>query len=316
MFLRLSFFLGIAVSMSCHFALAALFPPEEHVLSGGDIAGEVALGQTFANLAEGVLDGEAKPAELKPLEAARAEALKPVEAAEAVQAEVKPLDATEASAAVSKPVAALTAQAVPADLSHATQAEPLEAQLPTVTPSVLQAAPVKTAAVARDVIKAVEPEKPKPIKAVEPVKKAAPKKPEPKKTVAKAKPAPKGNAKVTAAAGKDTGKAGAKQAEATQAKKTTAKRAGQAAENSYKSHVLRRVARSASRERAGGSSGTVRLDLRVAPSGALSGVSLAAKSGNARVDQAAVRAAKKAGPFGATPTGKSIILRVQVNVKG
>lgn len=303
MFLRLSFFLGLAVSMSCHFALAALFPPKEHVLSGGDIAGEVALGQTFANLAEGVLDGEAKPAELKPLEAAPPEVLKPVEA-------------EAASVAVSNPTAALKAQAVPADLAIAAQSEPLEAQQPNVTPKVLQATPVKTAAVARDVIKAVEPEKPKPIKAVEPAKKAAPKTPEPKKTVAKAKPAPKGNAKVSAAAGKETGKAGAQQTEATKAKKTTATRSGQAAEKSYKSNVLRRVARSASRERAGGRSGTVRLDLRVAPSGALSGVSLAAKSGNARVDQAAVRAAKKAGPFGATPTGKSMTLRVKVNVKG
>lgn len=298
MLLRLSFFLGIAVSLSCHFALAALFPPDQHELSGGDIVGEVALGQSFANLAVGVIDGNAKPQEQLPHYTAQPDVLKPIEVRRVSKPELT---------STTTPAAAMKARAAPSDLYLPSQKEDQVVNAPSLTQTVSQMTPVKTAVAVQNVIKAVDPAKPTPVK--------TPKDPVPKKAMVKAKPAPKGNAKVTAAVGQTTGKARAKQADATKAKKTVAKRSGHGAEKSYQSNVLRRVARSASRERAG-SSGTVRLDLKISPSGALSGVSVAAKSGNPRVDQAAARAAKKAGPFGATPSGRPMVLRVKVNVKG
>lgn len=68
----------------------------------------------------------------------------------------------------------------------------------------------------------------------------------------------------------------------------------------------------------GGASGTVKLQLTVAPSGALLGVTVTASSGSAALDRAAVRAVQGAAPFpkapkGLTEPGYRMALRLRFN---
>jgi periplasmic protein TonB len=56
---------------------------------------------------------------------------------------------------------------------------------------------------------------------------------------------------------------------------------------------------------ADGATGTVKLSISIAASGALAGVSVSASSGNAALDQAALDAVQRAAPFPASPEGKA-----------
>lgn len=131
-----------------------------------------------------------------------------------------------------------------------------------------------------------------------------------------AAPARRGNTEVNAARGQSTGSERAQQSQSNQAQQTTARRAGQAAIDSYNNSVLQRVTRAARRLNSRGNRGTVRVTLQISGNGALAGASVSRSSGNASADDLALRAVRRAGPFGPTPTGASITRNVNVKVGG
>lgn len=80
-----------------------------------------------------------------------------------------------------------------------------------------------------------------------------------------------------------------------------AREAGNAAASNYPGKVYAKIRRT--RQRAAGGRGTVRVRFSIGGSGGLAGVSVAASSGSASVDRAAVDHIRRAAPFPAPPPG-------------
>ncbi|MEM6276248.1 MAG: TonB family protein [Pseudomonadota bacterium] len=260
----------------------------------------------------------------------RAEAQQTPQAPAAATAalEAVPLDAPQ-SAAV-PPLAAEAAQSLEsvgaqvADVPVLNTVEAAEKSAPTVTaPATTQAeaAPSEPEAAlapveARETIEVTESLRPVPRpparQAPAPQRQAE----TPRREPSPAAPARRGNTEVNAARGQSTGSAGAQQSQSNQAQQTTARRAGQAAIDSYNNSILQRVTRAARRLNSRGNRGTVRVTLQISGSGALAGASVSRSSGNANADALALRAARRAGPFGPTPTGGTITRSVTVKVGG
>lgn len=260
--------LCIAASGAAHLAFAGLGEPPATQAPGGDIAGEVAIGTSFASLSSGTLSGQQTASQL---EAVQPDIQRPVEHA------IQPLR-TNAPTAVTKPATEMAKSTLATALNSSRVQTVVKAQKPLQT--VKAKAPTKTA-------------KPKP----------------------KAKPA-KGNAKVSVAAGKSTGSATGKNAQSNRAKATNSRQVGKGAINSYKTNVLRRVARASARVRSVGSAGNVRVGLAIHGTGSISATKVVQSSGDRLVDRAAKAAVQAAGPFGKTPHGQPIQLVVRVSVKG
>lgn len=319
---------AICASLVVHFGLAGVAGSESHDMAGGDIAEEIALGSTFADMVKGVNTGVATtPDGLEPN--------KPSHAPRATSTETSaappppPVQSAQATAAAQTPLKGFDA------------AEPV---LPLVTktlsdPEVTQAvAPTQVAAVAPALIKAV-PTPAQPLKAATPppqtqtelskhrpqlrpvpAKKLEAKPPKSaQKPVVKAKapPAPsaaRGNAKISAAKGQSDGHEGAKAAESNKAKTTKAKQAGSKQLRSYKSTVLRRVARA--RVANAGTKATVQVSLRIDSAGQLINVQVIKSSGNRRVDKTAMQKVQRAAPFSPPPKGDTAHFSIDVDIKG
>jgi protein TonB len=135
--------------------------------------------------------------------------------------------------------------------------------------------------------------KPRPSKALQQQKKSEPRK-------AKA-----GNAPVNARKGQAAGATQGTKAEASKnATKSTAKTAGDGAVRSYKSNVLRKIARVP--KRSAGARGMAMVGITISASGAISKAVIVTSSGHAGIDKVAVEQVRRAGPFAPTPNGKSM----------
>lgn len=315
----------LAVSAGVHFALAAMQPAPQPVLDGGDVAGEVALGNSFADLVQGQLTAVApdqtalepvRPvtAAVQPLEAVQA--VPPTRSAVAEPARMSSVPPTQSAASglVAMAPAAPMARALGTPV-EATQPAQTEGLAPTRPETLADALPEDGTAVRvsrrpelRPRVEEVAQAAPAPKPAATPKPKATQK---PRQT---AQSAPKGNAATSAKAGSASGQAAKARQVSNNAAKSTAKTAGDGAMASYQSKVIRKVQRA--RARAAGAKGSVYVRLSIAATGQVAGVGVSRSSGNPRVDRAATQMVSASGPFGKPPNGRAVAYVIKVNVRG
>ncbi len=277
------------VSLGLHGVVAAMTQSAtpEPVMDGGAVAGEVALGSSFADLVQ----GNSTP--VKPQPAQRAE---PVRAAQ-VRPMTPPETVKTPATAAKPPVQAMatTPLVAAATVTAVTQARAVTAVKP------IEPVP--------ETAKAALPPMPKTLTARdEPPKKAPSKKPTPK-------PAAKGNAKVTSKSGASEGKTSGTLAEKSSDKaKRNARQAGDGAVRSYQRSVLRKIARVPKR-RAGGR-GKALVGMVIAPGGSIASLRIVRSSGDGGIDRMALDTVRRAGPFGPTPDSSQIKLVVELKSEG
>lgn len=136
--------------------------------------------------------------------------------------------------------------------------------------------------------------------------KPKPKKPKPNQ----AKPKPRGNAKIKASAGTNTGQKKAAAATAAARKAKAATRAANAAASNYPGAVMRRLARQ-KRPRVA-SKGTAIISFSVTAGGGVARVGIARSSGSAQLDKAALALVRRAGPFPKPPAGAQRAFKVRI----
>lgn len=171
--------------------------------------------------------------------------------------------------------------------------------------------PAPAKVIAADAPLVAMPEKPKEKITAAPEKKPEPPKEKPKKKKAQTKPqkTAKGNAKQAARAGEASGEAAAQST--TSGKKGSAQ-AGNAAVSNYPGIVMRKISR-AGKPRVN-SRGKAVVVFTISSSGGLDSVSLGRSSGNANLDQAALKVIRGAAPFPKPPTGAQ--RRFQITIQG
>jgi len=288
--------------------------PVEVAGSGG---GEVALeGTAFADLAAGVtsaapaetavippverLDSGAEPPTTPPVEPDRAntpepEAAPPVEAhrvAPAAAAATETASADVAEAVRTRPVRAERAvTSAEAPTPRIAPAETVRDAGRPVAETTATVTPTETvAAVSEDEGPALRP------RARPPYFSAPP--PETAQQAARSLPAPQGNASTSARRGATGGSAAGR---ATSSGRAASEAAGNAAASNYPGLVQQQIARQRlPRVR---SSGTVHVSFSISPAGGLASLSVAASSGDARFDYAALDLVRRAAPFPAPPPG-------------
>lgn len=264
-------------SVTVHLLIFATPAPVPPVAAGGAVTGEIALGDSFANLVNGHVQGSKTTRTPIQHSAAPPLAPSPEMSKLTAQAQTKrPLTAHKPASlyAVSP---ALVSRAQPATRAAVAPAKPAEPKSPVPKPKVLKPTPER-----------------KP-----PATQSA-----------------KGNAKANAVAGQSTGKPTGTKAEANTKTKTSASHVGQKAISSYKTKLLRKIRRSAQRTRSGGATGQAVVAMRINANGSLSGLQIVKGSGNARVDATALKAVQKAAPFSPAPKGAGLSLSVIVKVGG
>ncbi|WP_037916652.1 energy transducer TonB [Sulfitobacter sp. 20_GPM-1509m] len=289
--------LFLGCSVAAHAAMLGLASKDEAPqVEGGAPATVAELGNSFADMAAGVMTPDAvetvqevaePPAQQpdtaqetppEPVEMARAE---PVEA---VPAETQPAVAVPV---VPVPTTPLQAQERPSEVTAA------------LTPEVQRVLPEEPATQ----VSRRPALRPRSIEAQAP-------KPQPK-PAPKSKPKPKGNAKANAAAGATDGQAGAKARAAADRQAAAAASAANAAASNYPGQVMARIAR-LPRPRTS-SRGSATIAFTIAGNGGLSGARVAASSGSAQLDQAALELVRRASPFPPPPKGaqRSFSIRIK-----
>ena len=277
--------LFLGCSVAAHATILGLASKDEAPqVEGGAPATVAELGNSFADMAAGVMTPDAvetvqevaePPA---PVEMARAE---PVEA---VPAETQPSVAVPVAPVPTTP---LQAQERPSEVIAA------------LTPEVQRALPEEPATQ----VSRRPALRPRSIEAQAP-------KPQPK-PAPKPKPQPKGNARANAAAGATDGQAGAKARAAADRQAAAAASAANAAASNYPGQVMARIAR-LPRPRTS-SRGSATIAFTIAGNGGLSGARVAASSGSAQLDQAALELVRRASPFPPPPKGaqRSFSIRIK-----
>ncbi|MBM1813662.1 cell envelope integrity protein TolA [Pseudosulfitobacter pseudonitzschiae] len=289
--------LFLGCSVAAHAAMLSLAGKDEAPqVEGGAPATVAELGNSFADMAAGVMTPDAvetvqevaePPAQQpdtaqetppEPVEMARAE---PVEA---VPAETQPSVVVPVSPVPTTP---LQAREPPSEVTAA------------LTPEVQQALPEEPATQ----VSRRPALRPKSIEAQAP-------KPQPK-PAPKPKPQPKGNAKANAVSGNTDGQAGAKARAAADRQAAAAAKAANAAASNYPGQVMARIAR-LPRPRTS-SRGSATIAFTIAGNGGLSGAQVAASSGSAQLDQAALDLVRRASPFPPPPKGaqRSFSIRIK-----
>lgn len=251
------------------------------MLEGAEVSGVVALGLGFEDLVKASAGAKATSApatEATIPDAVVAAATPTVMAASASPASLQP-----------SPTPMMAAKTTPHDASRvdhkpAPTAEPRKITGQSVTAQTELSKPSATRPTPR-------PAKPK-------TAPPAQKKSEPRQAKA-------GNAPVSARKGQATGVAQGTKAETSKtASKSTTKTAGDGAVRSYKSTVLRKIARVP--KRSAGARGKAMVGVTISASGAISRVVIVTSSGHAGIDKVAVAQVKRAGPFAPPPNGKSM----------
>lgn len=269
------------VSLGLHGVVAAMTQgaAPDPAMDGGAVAGEVALGSSFADLVQ----GSSTPVKPQPAQWAEPAQVKPIAPPETLKTPVP---------AAKPPVQAMatTPLAAAATVAPVTQARTVMAVKP------IEPVP--------ETAKAAPPPTPKTLTARD----ALPKKPAPK-------PAAKGNAKVNSKSGASDGKTSGKLAEKSSNKaETKASQAGDGAVRSYQRSVLRKIARVPKR-RAGGR-GKALVGMVIAPGGSIASLRVVRSSGDGAIDRMALDTVRRAGPFGPTPDSRQIKLVVELKSEG
>ncbi|MBU2937778.1 MULTISPECIES: TonB family protein [Pacificibacter] len=251
------------------------------VLEGAEVSGAVALGLGFEDLVKASAGAKATSAPIT-------EPVTP----DAVVAAATPTVVTASASRVSlqpSRTPMMAAKATPHDASHvdhkpAPAAEPRKITGQSVTAQTDVSKPSAT--------------RPTPRPAKQNPAPRAQKKTEPRQAKA-------GNAPVSARKGQATGAAQGTKAETSKnATKSTAKTAGDGAVRSYKSTVLRKIARVP--KRSAGARGKAMVGITISASGVIAKVVIVTSSGHAGIDKVAMAQVKRAGPFAPPPNGKSL----------
>jgi len=308
---------ALAGAIALHGALAwAVMDRTEVQIEGSAGAQDTRLGTSFADMAAGTLEAQAAeetaettpPEQAAPLEPLQPEAIAPEAVTETPKA--KPETAQQQTPATSAqmaeplvPQTPLAADAVPTiaalpPLETATFAAP---KPDTPRPDTLTSEPPKETLSARE-----EPS-PAPARSLRPQQRSAAfeqerkQVPPPKKVQKPAeKKAERGNSNQNAAAGTVSGTTAA-QATTSGSADGQAAAAGTAAASNYPGLVMRKI--SAVPRPRSTSKGTAVVSFSITGGGGLGGVRIASSSGNARLDQAALRMVQRAAPFPAPPPG-------------
>ena len=283
--------LALLVSCGVHLVLAGAWPKRDIVLAGGQMAGVVALGTSFADLAEGTLestsaDGEISPASLETKTTA-------VPSRDVVTTEPARADQTD----------------VIADASTATPAPPgstrghVAVMAPSISTDVIKPTEDRNALAVASSVRPVA--RPSPTTAAQP----------PAATDQETQ-ARRGNAEVNATPGQQTGDETGTASQSSAAQQTTARQVGQSEINDYKSRVAARVIRVAERMRSRGSVGNVVVGMQISANGNLAAATVSQSSGSPNADAIALDAIRRAAPFDPTPNGQSISVAFRVQLVG
>ena len=281
-----------ALSLSVHGIAGYLFAPDETVeVEGGVEVASVALGNSFQDVAQGVLTPQEPKSSVQP-ETTQTKTVAPIKA----------LDQTA-------PVKTASHQATPL-----TALKPTPEKLPLVKSVALESAKPN----APEITKPLKIEKPEPLAKPEPQvieadsldnspKPRPIKRPvqTPQKTAPKKKPAPKGQKQPKQVKGQTNGQKAATSATQSSAKTKATTQAGNAARSNYAGKVNRkitRVRRPKTRDR-----GTVKITFKIAPNGQLSTVRVSKSSGKASLDKAALDLVRRAAPFPKPPKGINLV---------
>ncbi|MEM5474890.1 TonB family protein [Pacificibacter sp. AS14] len=292
---------ALGVSIALHVFGAGWESAEQSfVLDGGNVSGVVALGLGFEDLVKASVGAQAAPTPLS----------------ETVTPDTVVAATTPSQTATSQTTKTLTKASVPPALQS--RSTPM---LSALAPSseAAQVTQKPTAASTPSNVKA-QPV-PMPTEASKPSRTP----PEPRPTKAQAAPKPQkkllprktkaGNAPVTARKGQASGMAAGTNTDASENKtKSTTKTTGDGAVRSYKTKVLRKIARVP--KRSAGARGKAMVGITISPSGSISKALIVTSSGHAGIDKVAVAQVKRAGPFTPPPNGKSMNVVVRFDSAG
>lgn len=298
-------FLGLSASV--HAMVIGFIKQDQPIEMAGGAASSVArLGNSFEDIAAGVLTGETgveilpeTPVELEPdpplpvvdsvdvaSVATTIEAVVPETAL--VPLALEPV--APAALQTLAPTAIVTPEQTTPDLIQA---------LPAVAPVVVQLSPRPKV-------------RPKTIEAKAPKPKQQTAKTKPRTTThVKPKPQPNGASKVAATRGSEQGQEQTAAKEAA-SRNSKANRAGNAAVSNYQGQVMRKLSRQ--RKPRVGSKGTALIEFSIAGDGRLAKVKLARSSGSTELDSAALSLVRRAGPFPAPPPNAR--RNYQISIKG
>ncbi len=275
----------VGLAGTLHAAIAVLPPaePERITIQGGGGASISALGDSFADMAEGVSVPEPEATTMpEPTKTS-------VPKAETTETEApKPARSQASEARTMAALAPLQKSAAPAPVS----AQPAEQALaPSPNPVDRIVAETETQAPVRSLRPQARPDRPKP------------------KRQAASTPKQSGNANRSARAGDASGQEKAQQRRAGSTQSATTQ-AGNAAAANYPGKVMRRIQRT-KRERVN-TRGSARVSFTIAANGALAAVGIARSSGSASLDQVALQQIRRAAPFPPPPTGarRNFTLRI------
>ncbi|WP_428515427.1 TonB family protein [Roseovarius sp.] len=320
--------------------VAAVFQGEAIEIEGDAGGVEASIGNSFADMAAGVMTPDAtdEVVEETPPEEVSAQDM-PEETAQDRPEDTSPeVDPQETAEPVEQ---AETAPVTPTETPVENVPEPVEAQ-PVEQAEITRNVPLVPVTPSESVPEEnVQPTEPEQAEILEPVDeaptavtrslrpkprsaefeeahkpeppKAQPKRTEPKPqrtTQSQPKPQPKGNAQQTARAGSATGSQTQTRSAAQGSGQSQA--AGNAAASNYPGQVMRKISR-VPRPRVG-SRGTAVVAFRIGGNGGLAGLSIAQSSGSPKLDQAALRMIQRAAPFPPPPAGARTSF--SINIKG
>ncbi len=317
---------ALVMSMGLHLGGFMAVPEPRVMIQGGAPAQLARLGNSFADMAQGV--SEPTPPEQIDQPVREDDISKPVrdeEISKPVQDEEisEPVQQEEIAKPVVEPSETPPAEITPDDVTPPPPIEqavipvaenslnpvistPVEPVAPTLEPldpvKLIPAVTPKTVETVKAKAPVDPPKKPEPPKKPKKPKKPKPKKPKKvkkPKPVKKAKPKPKGGAE-SAVRGQADGSANATATRSSKAGNRSS-RAGNAAVSNYPGKVMRKIQRT--RKERAPARGKAVVGFRVSPSGAATSVRIVRSSGSPAVDRIALRHVRRASPFPKPPPG-------------
>ncbi|MDX8355247.1 TonB family protein [Cognatiyoonia sp. IB215182] len=293
---RVVVILALLLSCGVHLVIVGVWPQRDTAPAGGQMAGVVALGSSFADFVEGTLESASADGEMSPTSVETKTAAEPppdvvmTTPASANQNEVK----LDKSAAASASLGSVNE-------THrlmATSSGHVAAIAPSLSTDVIAPTEDRNALAITASVRPVA--RPLQSVAAQPTDQGA--------------DVRRGNADVNATTGQQAGEETGTVSQSSAARQSTARQVGQAEINDYKSHVAARVIRVASRMRSRGTVGTVVVGMQISANGSLAAATISQSSGNQSADTIAMDAIRRAAPFDPTPNGQriSVAFRVQL----
>ncbi|MEJ6404833.1 energy transducer TonB family protein [Yoonia sp. 2307UL14-13] len=288
---RVIFALAVLASIGVHTVIAGMWSDDEMVVAGGDVAGEVALGTSFADLVAGTLESATPDGEISPI----------ATTAQPVQPQPREIVRPHVTATI-KPISAANAETIENTQQIRSPKVANTVALQTISPRA--STDTNRPTEARDALAVATSQRPT----------ARPLPAENAERATEEAQVRRGNAEASAASGQQSGNQTRSTAQSSATRQTTSRVVGQGAINDYKSRVAARVIRVAERMRSRGSVGNVVVNMQISANGGLAAATIAQSSGNATADAIALDAIRRAAPFDPTPTGQGLSVAFAVQL--